>query len=240
MTIDVPQTSNGTALPPATPAPAPLSTQPGPNPTLPAICSQLRAKVDAFLAAPPKDALVARVQAQTRVSLQVMEQAFRTYSYVDRAPPHSHPAYTPNRFDELAISFNGGKDCLVLLVLLLAAIPAPAAGARVRSVYVMSARPFAEVDDFVATCIATYALEMHRYPLPMKAAFASYLRENPSVKAIFVGTRRTDPHGELLGHFDPTDHGWPAFMRVQPVIDWHYQEVWTVCIPWTLRVGRDY
>ena len=65
----------------------------------------------------------------------------------------------------------------------------------------------------------------------MKTAFATYLNAHPKVHAIFVGTRRTDPHGELLGHFNPTDGGWPPFVRCQPVIDWHYREIWGVC--WT-------
>ena len=52
------------------------------------------------------------------------------------------------------------------------------------------------------------------------------------MKAVFVGTRRTDPHGENLKHFDPTDAGWPAFMRVHPVIDWHYG---TSTFPWPSR-----
>jgi FAD synthetase len=64
----------------------------------------------------------------------------------------------------------------------------------------------------------------------MKAAFADYLKDTPSVKAILVGTRRTDPHGEHLKHFDPTDSGWPKFVRVHPVIDWHYVDIWTVSI----------
>lgn len=50
------------------------------------------------------------------------------------------------------------------------------------------------------------------------------------MKAILVGTRRTDPHGGNLTHFDETDRGWPSFMRVHPVIDWHYAEIWTVCL----------
>ena len=65
----------------------------------------------------------------------------------------------------------------------------------------------------------------------MKEAFRVYLQEHEKVKAILVGTRRTDPHGELLTHFDQTDHGWPDFMRVHPVIDWHYAEIWAVCTP---------
>ncbi|KAL8909040.1 MAG: hypothetical protein Q9171_005197 [Xanthocarpia ochracea] len=67
----------------------------------------------------------------------------------------------------------------------------------------------------------------------MKEAFSQYLKRNPEVKAIFVGTRRTDPHGGLLSAdgFDVTDGGWPRFMRVHPVIEWHYVEVWAVSLP---------
>lgn len=72
----------------------------------------------------------------------------------------------------------------------------------------------------------------------MKAAFADYLADSNSkskssgeegeggIRAIMVGTRRTDPHGGALSAFDPTDHGWPAFMRVHPVLEWRYAEVW--------------
>ncbi|KAF8476962.1 hypothetical protein BDZ91DRAFT_787574 [Kalaharituber pfeilii] len=90
----------------------------------------------------------------------------------------------------------------------------------------MSSHPFPEVDHFVSQCVHRYHLTVHRYPLPMKHAFETYLNQHPHVKAIFVGTRRTDPHGGKLTFFDRTDKGWPDFMRVHPVIDWHYQEIW--------------
>lgn len=96
--------------------------------------------------------------------------------------------------------------------------------------YVTSTDPFAEVDAFVTACTARYALDVHRYAQPMKAAFAAHLRAYPRIRAVFVGTRRADPHGARLSHFDRTDHGWPDFMRVQPVIDWHYRHVWAVCL----------
>jgi len=181
------------------------------SPPLSEVCARLNDQITKFLTRPPRTELLSRVQEQTRISLEVVRRALAEYS-----------------FDELAISFNGGKDCLVLLLLFLSSLGTPtiAPTSTVQSVYVMSSHPFAEVDDFVDACVRAYALDLHRYALPMRSAFATYLRENPKIKAVFVGTRRTDPHGEFLGHFDRTDHGWPDFMRVQPVIDWHYQEVW--------------
>jgi FAD synthetase len=98
----------------------------------------------------------------------------------------------------------------------------------VQSVYIQDAHPFTEVEEFVAHSSKIYSLALLEYAKPMKAAFADYLKDRPAVKAILVGTRRTDPHGEHLKHFDPTDSGWPAFVRVHPVIDWHYVDIWTV------------
>jgi FAD synthetase len=64
----------------------------------------------------------------------------------------------------------------------------------------------------------------------MRLALEAYLGEKTAVKAIFVGTRRTDPHGKFLTHFDPTDNDWPRLMRVHPVIEWHYVEIWAVSL----------
>lgn len=90
------------------------------------------------------------------------------------------------------------------------------------AVYVVSQHPFVEMDDFVASSSAEYHLNVRRYAAGMKDALTAYLSDQPNIKAVFVGTRRTDPHGERLTHFDRTDSGWPDFMRVHPVIDWHY------------------
>ena len=65
----------------------------------------------------------------------------------------------------------------------------------------------------------------------MREAFREYLEDGGpgnEVKAILVGTRRTDPHGGDLSSFSPTDRKWPAFMRVCPILEWHYREIWAV------------
>ncbi|TVY35195.1 putative FAD synthase, partial [Lachnellula occidentalis] len=185
---------------------------PSTTPTILPICQDIAGRVNAFLDSEPATPLLRQVQTQTRVALGVISAALERYS-----------------LEEISLSYNGGKDCLVLLILLLASLanhPASSLPAKLQSVYIISPFPFAEVDEFVDGSIDTYNLDLARYTLPMKEAFRVYLAEHESVKAILVGTRRTDPHGELLTHFDATDHGWPAFMRVHPVIDWHYAEIW--------------
>jgi len=174
------------------------------------------------------------------------------------------------------LSYNGGKDCLVLLILYLAALhdfftttttsssspsttqstkpadltPSPttthpssfkspttkvaatSTHTAIPTAYVTSLHPFAEVDSFVENSVREYHLDLSRFDgaQGMKSSFSQFLDQRPQTKAIFVGTRRTDPHGEKLTHFDMTDHGWPVFMRVHPVIDWGYADIWAVCI----------
>lgn len=93
------------------------------------------------------------------------------------------------------------------------------------------------MEDFVSTSTEQYHLDLVRYGLPMRRALEAYLLDRPSVRAIFMGTRRTDPHSEFLAHFSPTDADWPQFMRVNPLIDWHYAEIWAVCIPPLINDG---
>ena len=104
----------------------------------------------------------------------------------------------------------------------------PAFHRRIPTCFVTPPQTFVEIDDFVTDCSTRYNLDVERIALPMKPAFAQYLDRHWNVKAVLVGTRRTDPHGGSLTHFDPTDHGWPPFMRVHPVIEWHYWEIWDV------------
>lgn len=165
----------------------------------------------------------------------------RTQSYYYRKCILIHGCLS---LDELSLSYNGGKDCLVLLILYLVALhqhfhkPRPDTNhtqqqpssndfpTDLNTVYIPPPSPFPAVDAFIALSARTYHLTLSRHPYPMKSAFSTYLTSHPSIKAIFVGTRRTDPHGQSLTFFDATDRGWPEFMRIHPVVEWHYAEIW--------------
>lgn len=282
----------------AAPAATAAATATATVPSLRQVCLDLQDKVEAFLAEDVDTKILKNVQAQVKEAVGVIDEALERYRYVRSRPWPSNnlrkkqTTWTANiawshmiltiihSIEELSLSYNGGKDCLVLLVLILACLPrhfeptppaadssAAAAAASsihnngtihshahsqpppntplantprsttpspfpttLQSVYIVSPHPFTEVDDFVETSTAQFHLDLCRYALPMREALEAYLQERPRLKAVFVGTRRTDPHGAKLTHFDETDEGWPAFVRVHPVIDWHYAEIWAVSL----------
>ncbi|KAG9088217.1 FAD1 flavin adenine dinucleotide synthetase [Ceratobasidium sp. 370] len=174
--------------------------------------------------------------------------------------------------DKLSISFNGGKDCTVLLHLLAAVLrrrmlegigygpkcpegpkvvadgavvshshsdatlsplrPIAALPSRrpppIRSVYVLCPSPFVAVDEFVEASTKAYDLRLVRVEGSMKVALQSYL-DTPGgagVEAVLVGTRRNDPHGAKLEFLQHCDPGWPQLLRVHPIINWTYGQVW--------------
>lgn len=213
-------------------------------PPLPVVIERIHARVQAFLAEThPADSLLASVQRQTCTSLEVVAEALTRY-----------------KLSELSLSYNGGKDCLVLLILFLAGLHPYAAHAHddhttttptaaqsgsgpetenkleesnpvIPAIYALPPDPFPAVEDFVMSSAQAYHLSITKYTTEpphttLRSSFEDYLARYPGIRAIFVGTRRTDPHGASLTHFDPTDRGWPDFMRIHPVIDWHYPEIW--------------
>ncbi|KAI9789808.1 MAG: hypothetical protein M1816_005725 [Peltula sp. TS41687] len=215
------------------------------------LCSDIYARISAFLSSdPPPDtpaeqiALLERVKRQTQTSLTVIRDALNQYSTTS-----------------LSLSYNGGKDCLVVLILYLCALSThdpdsapkssdndrdtpPTLPPSLPAVYIVPHHPFTEIDAFVRQSSEAYRLDLARYPAPMRSAFEAYLRDRPSAKAVLVGTRRTDPGAQGLSHLDRTDGGWPDFMRVQPVIDWRYAEIWTFLrhlkIPYCPLYDRGY
>ena len=157
----------------------------------------------------------------------------------------------------LSLSYNGGKDCLLLLYLYLSLLADhPDLPDSLPAIYIPHHSPFPTLDAFVEASAQQYHLNVARYEhKSMREAFRKYLDDEkkrrsvghwktskngtvPSphlarnsdsdsgIQGIFVGTRRTDPHGFNLQSFSPTDGGWPPFVRILPVLEWKYQEVW--------------
>jgi len=127
----------------------------------------------------------------------------------------------------VALSFNGGKDCCVLLHLLYLVLAKHSPFSKLKILYFTHDNSFPEVDAFVEKCIKTYDANISFIKVPMKQALLE-LVEVHGVKAVFMGTRSTDPRSSTLTEFAPTDthHGWPSFVRVNPILTWNYEDVW--------------
>ncbi|KAM9939228.1 hypothetical protein OXX80_001295 [Metschnikowia pulcherrima] len=145
--------------------------------------------------------------------------------------------------EEIAVSYNGGKDCLVMLTLLLAAIYRKTQQGkkipenyRLDSIYINSESAFPELAEFITSSSSNYSLNLITIQSQMKQGFEQYLSQiNPKTKAIVVGIRYADPYGSSLSYEQETDHNWPKFLRIHPILHWHYCDIWDFIIACNLQ-----
>lgn len=183
------------------------------------VCHDCARLVDRFLEDTNDSELRTNTQKQVRLSISIIEKTLSRHS-----------------LDEIAISFNGGKDCLVMLIIFLACLyqryTDQGESTQIQDlealpcVYVQGDHAFPEVEGFIKECNVKYCLDTVKYSLSLKESFAQYLVSRPAIKTILVGIRRADPYAATLDYVQTTDHGWPDFLRVHPVLEWHYVEVW--------------
>ncbi|KAI3436315.1 hypothetical protein D9Q98_002368 [Chlorella vulgaris] len=141
----------------------------------------------------------------------------------------------------VAFSFNGGKDSTVLLHLIRAAVEqrqqqheATADGngfttdlplGGVLTFFFHHDTDFPEILAFTHDTNKRYGLCMEILTGDFKQGLERLLQET-HVQAIILGTRRGDPNAADQETFCPSSVGWPPFMRVNPILDWSYHDVW--------------
>jgi FAD synthetase len=70
-----------------------------------------------------------------------------------------------------------------------------------------------------------YGIKIQLFSADFKAEVQKLI-DTSNVKAIIMGNRRSDPWSRDLESVCKSSPGWPEFMRVFPILDWSYQEVW--------------
>ncbi|KAI4349103.1 hypothetical protein L6164_009740 [Bauhinia variegata] len=159
-----------------------------------------------------------RLQTKYNNAIYVIQRALALYS-----------------IEEVAFSFNGGKDSTVLLHLLRAGYYLHKGGQNslngdlkdfpIRTIYFESPSAFPEINSFTYDTAAAYNLQIDILRLDFKAGLEGLLKDNP-IRAIFLGVRIGDPTAVGQEQFSPSSPGWPPFMRVNPILDWSYRDVW--------------
>jgi len=153
---------------------------------------------------------------------QPIEHAFR----------HVEESLRRYKCDELALAYNGGKDSDVLLHLLdlacnkrvLETKDKSYSVSRILTIYFLLENSFQEVTDYVASVSKIYNLNTVTLG-NFKEGLQIIKDQYPNIKAIFMGTRRDDPHSAHLKVFHPTDPGWPEFIRINPILDLEYHHI---------------
>lgn len=130
------------------------------------------------------------------------------------------------------VSFNGGKDCtaIVHMVHSMSQKLCPDNNnSKLAAFYAELPNHFEEESKFVMETVKRYNLELLQYSTKsLKDSLFKLKSDRPHIEAIYVGTRNDDlKPGSLIDTFMLTDHDWPQFMRVNPILDWTYLQVWT-------------
>ncbi|CAG9461140.1 unnamed protein product [Pedinophyceae sp. YPF-701] len=132
----------------------------------------------------------------------------------------------------VALSFNGGKDSTVLLHITRATLAlhphlSTGEGLGLPAMFFARDDDFPEIRDFVdevdkSVCDGRL-LRINNSDY--KAAMTDLVADT-GCTAFLIGTRRGDPNAKGQEHFSPSTPGWANFMRVNPILDWSYSEVW--------------
>ncbi|XP_052751023.1 uncharacterized protein LOC113509502 [Galleria mellonella] len=138
------------------------------------------------------------------------------------------------QLEEVFLSFNGGKDCTVLLdvtiKLLRDIYKCENISKNLKVVYIRTKDPFNEIEEFVKLVEEHYNVKLTVMEGEMRTTLQRILEEDGSLKACLMGTRRTDPYSHDLKFIQHTDHNWPSIQRVSPLLNWSYHHIWSYLI----------
>lgn len=150
--------------------------------------------------------------------------------------------------EEVFLSFNGGKDCTVLLDITLNILKdmynSMDIARNVKIIYIRTKGPFREIEEFVDDVKEHYGIKLSVTEGEMKTTLQQVLNEDRRLKAVLMGTRRTDPYSSTLNFMQNTDPSWPQILRVSPLLNWSYHQIWSYIlqrnVPYCSLYNRGY
>lgn len=135
--------------------------------------------------------------------------------------------------DQTCISLNGGKDCCVVLYLFFACALRMGYQFPLNVLIIKIKNSFTEMEKFIFEELKKFYRDSLEYIVmddtskSLKQNLFDLKNKRPHLNYILMGTRRTDAdYYKNMTEFAPTDSDWPSFIRVNPILDWAYSEIW--------------
>ena len=146
-----------------------------------------------------------------------MEQALGQFFY-DKVLPALNIIYQSQEiFGDIILSYNGGKDCTIILEIIeYFHIDIPV-------VVFEEPDTFPELIRFTSDRLRRSPAR-HYYVSPNYKLEMQYLVAN-GVKGVLLGQRTLDPASPRC-HFERSSPGWPDYMRIFPILNWTYHDIW--------------
>merc|ERR1719242_64585 len=138
--------------------------------------------------------------------------------------------------ERLAFSFNGGKDCTVLLYLIRIALRSlQKRDSDLPIIWFQRNNEFPQLIEFLRFCVRKYNFQLFETCNDYKSGLEEYLRSgNPQCAAVFLGQRSTDPWCENLELATHCTSGWPDIMRINSILKWSYNDIWDFLLRYEL------
>ncbi len=138
--------------------------------------------------------------------------------------------------EQLFASYNGGKDAEVILHLLRAVFAKYSADKgtiiQPKLIYFAVTDEFPEILAHINESERLLRLDLQRYDIGIVQGLGQHIESMKAASAgtvcpaFVLGTRRGDPNCGDQQAFAPSSDWMPAFMRVNPILDWDYGHVW--------------